>query len=168
MESRTKIFGHPLHPMLVVFPLGLLIVALLFDIAWLVTDRPRYAMLAYYNIFGGIVGGLLAAIFGFRDWLSIPRNTRARRIGALHGLGNLAVMVLFIVNWSLRFEDPAHIPSAAAIALSFVGIGLAGFTGWLGGELVDRLGVGVDEGANLDAPSSLTNRSATTRGPVPH
>lgn len=160
MESRTKLFGHAVHPMLVVFPLGLLIVALLFDIAWLITDRPRYAMLAYYNIFGGIIGGLLAAIFGFRDWLAIPRGTRARRIGALHGLGNLVVVTLFIISWALRYDDPAHLPSTAAFTLAVIAIGLAGFTGWLGGELVDRLGVGVDEGANLNAPSSLTRRPA--------
>lgn len=169
MESRTRLFGHPLHPMLVVFPLGLLIVALLFDIAYLVTENSRYAMLAYYNIFGGIIGGLLAAVFGFRDWLAIPRNTRARRIGAMHGIGNVVVVALFAMSWLLRYDDPAHIPSVAAFVLALIGIGIAAFTGWLGGELVDRLGVGVSEGANLDAPSSLSGRPATsTERPIAH
>ena len=71
----------------------------------------------------------------------------------------MIVVGLFIVSWLLRWPDPTA-PSMAAMVLSFVGVALACVTGWLGGELVDRLGVGVDDGANVDAPSSLTTRTA--------
>jgi uncharacterized membrane protein len=72
------------------------------------------------------------------------------------------VLVLFAVSLWIRYNSPtpAHRPTTVALALSIVGFLLAGATGWLGGELVDRLGVGVDDGAHLDAPNSLTTDSA--------
>jgi uncharacterized membrane protein len=105
----------------------------------------------------GVITGLLAAPFGFIDWLAIPPGTRAKRIGAVHGLGNVVVVLLFAGSWLLRGDAP-RAPDGLALALSFVAGGLALFTGWLGGELVDRLSVGVDEGANVNAPSSLQTR----------
>jgi len=113
-------------------------------------------------IAAGIIGGLLAAAFGLIDWLAIPSGTRAKTVGLWHGLGNVVVTVLFIASWWLRRESPAN-PVALALACSFVGGALALITGWLGGELVGRLGVGVDEGANVNAPSSLSSRSAGSR-----
>jgi uncharacterized membrane protein len=89
--------------------------------------------------------------------MAIPSGTRAKRIGAVHGFGNVLVVLLFAASWLMRGDDP-RAPEGAALALSFVGGALALFTGWLGGELVDRLAVGVDEGAHVDAPSSLSRR----------
>jgi uncharacterized membrane protein len=159
MESRAKLFGHPIHQMLIVFPLGLLATALILDIIYLITDSGKWAQAAFYDMGIGILGGLLAALFGLIDFLAIPTGTRAKSIGARHGLGNLVVVVLFVVNWLLRKGDPQH-PGTLPIALSFVAIALALMTAWLGGELVDRLRVGVDDGAHLDAPSSLSGRPA--------
>jgi uncharacterized membrane protein len=159
MESRAKLAGHPIHPMLIVFPLGLLGMAVIFDIIYLVTNNSTWTQVAYYNIGAGIITGLLAAIFGFIDWLAIPQRTRAKRIGLVHGLGNVVVVALFAVSWLLRRPNPAA-PSTQAVVAGLVGLVLALITGWLGGELVDRLGVGVDNGANLDAPSSLSHRPA--------
>jgi len=116
----------------------------------------------------GVVGGLVAALFGLIDWLAIPRGTRAWRIGLLHGLGNVIVVAAFVASWILR-QRAAEVPSRLALALAFGGLALAVFTAWLGGELVDRLGVGVDDGANLDAPNSLSHRpahAATSTHPV--
>jgi len=107
----------------------------------------------------GIIGGLLAAPFGLIDWLAVPSGTRAKTIGAAHGLTNLLVVLLFIVSWWLRHDLPER-PEMLASVLGFVGLALALVGGWLGGELVERLGVGVDEGANLDAPNSLTTPAA--------
>jgi uncharacterized membrane protein len=71
------------------------------------------------------------------------------------------IVVLFIVSWLLRRGDPNFVPGGFALLLSIVGIGLALITAWIGGELVYRLGVAVDPGANVNAPSSLTEPSAT-------
>lgn len=160
MESKAKLFGHPIHQMLIVFPLGLLATALFFDIIAIFMDRHDGLFTAsYYMIAAGIIGGLIAAVFGLIDFLAIPSGTRAKRVGLIHGAGNVVVVVLFAASWFLRRPSPAD-PATIAIVLGALGAGLATFTGWLGGELVDRLGVGVDEGAHLNAPSSLKSRSA--------
>jgi uncharacterized membrane protein len=157
MESRAKLLGHPIHQMLIVFPLGLLAMAVIFDLLALALGQGYWSEIGYWMIAAGVVTGLLAAPFGFIDWLAIPSGTRAKRIGAVHGLGNVVVVVLFAGSWLMRGDAPGA-PAGFALALSFVAGTLALFTGWLGGELVDRLSVGVDEGAHVDAPSSLRSR----------
>jgi uncharacterized membrane protein len=160
MESRAKLFGHAVHPILIVFPLGLLATAIIFDIITLATGHGFWSQIAYWMIAAGIIGGLAAALFGFIDYLAIPANTRARSVGFWHGVGNVVVVMLFLASWLMRRPDPLN-PGVAAYTLSFAGAGLALLTGWLGGELVERLGVGVDDGANLDAPNSLSGRPAS-------
>src|SRR5581483_6948290 len=108
-----------------------------------------------------IIGGLLAAIFGAIDWWGIPANTRAKAIGLWHGLGNVVVLLLFVGSWYLRRGAVYYEPSSAAITLSCFGVGLALITGWLGAELVDRMAIGVDEGAHADSPNSLSGRPAS-------
>ncbi|HET8628221.1 MAG TPA: DUF2231 domain-containing protein [Thermomicrobiales bacterium] len=163
MESRAKLAGHAIHPMLIVFPLGLLATALIFDIVYLATGNAEFATASFWAIAAGVIGGLLAALFGIWDWLHIPADTRAKAVGLWHGGGNVVVVVLFIVAWLLRLggRDPAHKPDTLPFILEVIGVLLALVTAWLGGELVERLGVGVDAGANLDAPSSLSDRPAT-------
>ena len=159
MESRAKLLGHPIHQMLIVFPLGLLGTAVIFDVIGLVTGNSQWALMSYYLIAAGVISGLIAAVFGAVDYFAIPRGTRARYVGTLHGVGNVAVVALFGASWLLRRPSPAS-PDAEAFIFSFLGLALALGTGWLGGELVSRLGVGVDNGAHLNAPSSLSGRPA--------
>lgn len=159
MESRAKLLGHPIHQMLIVFPLGLLAMAVIFDLLALSLGNGYWSEISYWMIAAGVVTGLLAAPFGFIDWLAIPAGTRAKRIGAVHGAGNVVVVLMFAGSWLLRGGAP-RAPATLALTLSFAAGALALFTGWLGGELVDRLAVGVDEGAHVDAPSSLTTRRA--------
>jgi uncharacterized membrane protein len=163
MESRAKLLGHPIHPMLIVLPLGLFIAAVVFDAVYLWQGSPTFATVAYWNIAGGVVGGLLAAVFGLIDWLAIPAGTRAKRIGLLHGGGNVVVVVTFALVWLMRGNTPDAIPTTNLFLLEVAGLALGSVAGWLGGELVDRLGVGVDDGAHLDAPSSLSGRPARQR-----
>jgi uncharacterized membrane protein len=162
MQSKARFLGHPVHQMLIVFPLGLLATAVIFDLVHITGESPVAAVVAYWMIAAGIIGGLLAAPFGWIDWFSIPRGTRAKSIGLWHGAGNLLVVLLFIGSWFLRREHPEQ-PDTLPFVLSFSAAALALVTGWLGGELVDRLGIGVDEGANVNAPSSLTSRAPDDR-----
>jgi len=159
MESRAKLLGHPVHTALVVFPLGLLGMAEIFDLVALAMGQGYWAEIALWMMIAGVVTGLIAAPFGLIDWLAIPAGTRAKRIGALHGIGNVIVVLLFAVSGWMRWDVPQS-PSALAVMLSLVGFLLALVTGWLGGELVERLGVGVDDDAHIDAPSSLRTRRA--------
>ncbi len=161
MEAKAKLLGHPIHQMLIVFPLGLLSTSLAFDIAYLAGGNPVFASVSFWMITAGVLGGLLAAGFGLIDWLWIPAGTRAKSIGFWHGISNVMVVVLFAVSWWLRTGSPGSAPSTTAVILSCVAIALASIAGWLGGELVVRLGVGVDAGAGVNAPSSLTGRSAS-------
>jgi len=162
MESRVKLAGHSVHQMLIVFPLGLFVTAVVFDVISLVTDAPRWTEMAYYMIGAGLVGGLAAAVPGWLDWWAIPRATRAKRVGLLHGAGNVIVLTLFALSWVLRRPNPS-VPPTEAVVAGLVGLVLGTATAWLGGELVDRLGVGVDEGAHLDASNSLTGLPAAVR-----
>jgi len=159
MESRAKLFGHAIHPILIVFPLGLLGTAVVFDIIYLVWGSGLMAAVAFWMMTAGIIGGLLAAPFGFIDWYAIPNGTRAKTIGLTHGITMFVVVLLFLGSWWLRRTLPER-PEMFASVLSLIGLGLSLFGGWLGGELVERLGVGVDEGANLNAPNSLTTSTA--------
>jgi len=157
MEAKAKLLGHPIHQMLIVFPLGLLATSFFFDIAYLITKRGELAVVSYWMIFAGVISALIAAVFGLIDWLGIPSNTRAKAIGLWHGGGNVLVAVLFAASWFVR-RGFAGAPSALAIVLSAIAVGIALVTGWLGGELVDQLGIGVNEGANPNAPNSITEK----------
>jgi uncharacterized membrane protein len=149
--------------MLVPFPLGLLATATIFDLLYLFRGGAELVVFSYWAIAAGVVGGLLAAVFGFWDWRCIPGGTRAKAIGLWHGAGNVLVTGLFAAAWLLRAgaRGPEYRPEGLPLALEVIAVVLALVTGWLGGELVERLGVGVDEGAHLDAPNSLSGRPAT-------
>src|ERR1700716_1059866 len=134
MQAKARLFGHPIHQMLIVFPLGLLATAFFFDVAFLILHRSELAVVSDWMIFSGVIGGLVAALFGLIDWLGIPRRTRAKRIGLWHGAGNVVVVFLFATSWFLRRLNPGE-PLLIAIILSAIGVGIAMNTGWLGGEL---------------------------------
>lgn len=159
MESRAKLLGHPIHQMLIVFPLGLLATAVVFDVIGLFTAEGVWELMAYYMIAAGVLTGLVAAVFGAIDYFAIPGGTRAKYVGTLHGVGNVAVVALFGASWLLRRTEPGN-PPFEALLFSFLGFLLAAATGWLGGELVNRLGIGVDDGAHVNSPSSLSGRPA--------
>jgi uncharacterized membrane protein len=158
MKARAKLLGHSVHQMLIVFPVGLLATAVIFDIVALVSGNPAWWSVSYWVMAAGIAGALIAAPFGLIDWLAIPRGTRARRIGRFHGLGNGLVAVLFLGSWLLR-DGPGQPAGNLALTLSFSGAALTLLTGWLGGELVARLGVGVEDNAGLNAPNSLLTKA---------
>lgn len=159
MESKARIMGHPIHPILIPFPLGLLTTSVVFDVVYVLTGNGKWAEISFWMIAAGVIGGLAAAVFGLIDWLAIPSGTRAKSVGLLHSASNVVMVALFALSWLLRLDAP-EVPGAIPIVLSFLGVGLASLGGFLGGELVVRLGVGVSEGANLNASSSLSGRPA--------
>jgi uncharacterized membrane protein len=166
MESKSKVLGHAVHPILVVFPLGLFATSIVFDLVRLAGGGEGFATAAFYMIGAGILGGLAAAVFGLVDFLAIPGGTRAKTIGAFHGLVNLIVVGLFIASWGIRYGDHSA-AIGSAILLAGLGVALALVSGWLGGELVERHGVSVDDGAHLDAPSSLSGKRADDKWSPP-
>src|SRR4051794_16298368 len=159
MAGKINFLGHPVHPMLIVFPLGLLPSAVVCDIVFLVRHNPNWGHLSYWLIAGGIIGGLLAAVFGFADWLALDNGTRAKRLGVWHMVVNVIMLTLFAASWCLRRPAPDQ-PTTLAIGLGIAALLFGGVGGWLGGELVYRLSVGVDFDAHVDSPSSLSGKPA--------
>jgi uncharacterized membrane protein len=162
MSREAKLFGHRIHPMLIPFPLGLLSTSIVFDIVYLLTDSGKWSEIAFWMIAAGVIGGLAAIVFGVIDFARVPDGTRAHSIGVVHALLSVSMVVLFAVSWLLRMDAPGE-PGVLAIILSLLGASLAVVTGWFGGELVERLGVGVADGAHLDAPNSLSRSPAGDR-----
>lgn len=121
MESRARIFGHPIHPVLISFSLGLLTTSVVFDVAYLLTGDGKWAEISFWMIAAGVTGGLVAAVFGLIDWLAIPSGTRAKSVGRWHGGVNVVMVALFTSSWLLRIGAPGE----PGIVLSFVGVGLA-------------------------------------------
>jgi uncharacterized membrane protein len=163
MEGKARLLGHSIHPILIVFPLGLLGTAVIFDIIHMIWGNPVFATAAYWMMAAGLIGGLVAAPFGLIDWLAIPANTRAKSVGVIHAVVNVVALVLFAVSWFMRYSANEQRPTTAASIFSIAGLVFALVGGWFGGELVERLGIGVHQGANPDAPSSLETDVATSR-----
>jgi uncharacterized membrane protein len=156
MKAKATLLGHPIHQMLIVFPLGLLGTAAVFDVLFLLSQKEIMAVVSYWMITAGIVGAVVAIPFGMIDYSIIPPNTRAKRIGFLHGFGNGIVSLFFGLSWLFRAPDTP--PSMMALACSFAGVALSLVTAWLGGELVSRLGIGV-HGHNAPNASSSLNEA---------
>jgi uncharacterized membrane protein len=157
VETRFKLFGHPVHPFLVVFPLGLLSTAVVFDLIYVFTSGTEFAVFSYWAMAAGLLGAAVAAGFGLLDYLGIPRDTRAKRVATMHGLGMLTVFLLFGVSFLTRISSPTYLPSVIPLVFSLAGAAVALVAAWLGGELVYRLRVAVDDDASLNASNSLSS-----------
>lgn len=148
METTASIRRHPIHVMLVSFPIGLwgfsLICDLVFFFGW---GGDEWRTVSYFTMAGGIISALIAAIPGFIDLLSVT-NIKLRRIGITHMVLNLAVVILYTINFFMRRNDPIDIK--IPLILSIIGILLLSFSGWLGGELVHVYHVSVAEGAGAN------------------
>ena len=160
MEAKAKVAGHALHAQLIVFPLGLLGISVLWDILRLTTENPMWAHVAFWTIVAGVVSALVAAVPGFIDYLTIPNGTRAKSVATLHMILNLIIVALFAGSLVLRAGGGRDYVEAGLMSMlpGWIAVGMAVVSGWLGGELVERMGIGVYDGAHPDAPSSLGGR----------
>lgn len=145
MNTPASVARHPIHPMLVVLPIGLWIFSLACDLIYrLGWGGDTWDVIALYTIGGGIVGALLAAVPGFIDLFSIPPG-KTKKIAITHMALNLAAVVVYAVNFGVRLNS---LPGATLpLVLSLAGVAVIGVSGWLGGEMVYVQGVGVDREA---------------------
>jgi uncharacterized membrane protein len=142
--ATAKVAEHPVHPMLIYFPIAFLAGAFLADIAYAIDGDPGFARGAVWLLGLGVVTALLAALAGFADFLG---DSRIRRIGDAwqHMIGNLVAVVLAIANLIVRLEAGAEagvVP--VGLLLSAAVVVVLVFTGWKGGELVFRHRVAVN------------------------
>lgn len=138
-------YGHPFHPILVTVPIGAWVVSLVFDTATLWAEEPEvFVKGAFWLIGVGILGAVVAAVFGLMDLLTISRGTPAFRTGLTHMALNLTAVVLFAISFALRRDhlDEAD-ATVAAVVVSAVALAIVGVSGWLGGKLAYRYGVRV-------------------------
>jgi uncharacterized membrane protein len=144
-KSTARFMGHPIHPMLVPLPIAFFIGAFLTDLAFLKLGDPFWARASFWLIAAGLVGAVLAALAGLTDFLG-ERRIRALSSAWLHMLGNVAVVLIELVNLLVRRDDPIGGLRSPGIYLSIAAFLLLGFTGWMGGELVFRHRVAVSDG----------------------
>jgi nitrite reductase/ring-hydroxylating ferredoxin subunit/uncharacterized membrane protein len=142
MRSKVAIQSHPLHPMLVAFPIGLWIAAFAFYLIG--RNNPDLWAAGFYCVIGGCVGAVLAALPGALDWLTVvPPDSSAKQRGLLHGGLNSLNLLLFIYI-AYRLGSPSVQPDETTLSLMGLGVVILGIAGWLGGTLVYSNQIGVD------------------------
>ncbi len=144
MRSKAHIGSHPIHPMLVLFPLGLWITSFIFDVIAIVNRNELLWAAGFYCIVGGCIGAVAAAIAGAVDLFGVvPQRSSGRRRGYMHAGLNVLVLLLFIyIAW--RRGTPANMPNGISLLLSAVGVVAVLVSGWWGATLVSRNQIGVD------------------------
>ena len=159
-QSTARIGGHPLHPMIVPFPIAFFATALVCDLAYWASGNAAWSTEAIWLIGAGIVMALIAALGGFTDFLG---DGRIRELSAVwwHFIGNLVLVVIEAINWVIRYEggDGAVLP--AGIVLSFIAVCLMLFTGWKGWEMVYLHRVAIAETMETPSghPANISGRS---------
>ena len=157
MRTPANIAGHPIHPMLVPLPIGLWVFSFICDLVYTFgSGAPAWSTVALYTMAGGIIGALLAAIFGFVDLLSLPPEPR--RTALTHMTINLVVVALYLVNFWLRRQS-AEGPGGY-VWLSLIAIALLVVSGWLGGKMVYVLGIAVSAAGEAPRRSSNDARAS--------
>ncbi len=142
IPSTANIAGHPIHPILVPFPIAFLIGALGADFGYLVSGDFFWARASLWLVGIGLLSGVLAALPGLIDYFTI-RRARKHRAGWIHFLGNVAVLIFAFISLLLRWPDPAAAVWPWGLGLSVLIAALLGITGWYGGELSYRYRIGV-------------------------
>lgn len=147
MASPASIGGHPIHPMLIPFPIALWVFSLVADLIFLWRGNNVWRdWIAFYSLLAGTLGAVVAAIPGIIDWLSLT-EARVVRIANWHARLNFIALIIFALSLFLRTASGAAVLGDSytiALVLSLLGVVLVGISGWLGGELVFRHAVAVN------------------------
>ena len=142
VQSTVAIAGHPLHPLLVTFPIAFLSGAAGADLGYWITHDPFWARAAIWLIGAGFISGLVAAVVGMSDFLRIDR-VRKRSAGWIHMTGNITAMVLTSINWALRWNNVEGAIFPIGLIISTIVASLLAIGGWFGAELIYRHKVAV-------------------------
>jgi uncharacterized membrane protein len=161
MASRASIGGHPIHPMLIPFPIGLLVFSLVADLIYLWRGNPVWEdYIAFYTLLGGIIGAATAAVPGLIDWATLT-DRAAIKVANWHARVNILGLLIFIASFYLRTTSGAtwivNMPMLPII-LSGIGVLGLGVAGYLGGELVFRHGVAVNAQPSATPEAEVPNR----------
>ena len=142
MKSKAHIKSHPLHPILIVFPIAFYIGTFMFDLLALFSGNPDFVRFASYLQIAAIGTAVIAAIPGVVDFLfTVPPKSSAKERAIKHAVLNVTTLLLFIIAYIVR--DGSEV-SILVIGLEALGVVLLGFAGWMGGTLVHRNQIGID------------------------
>jgi uncharacterized membrane protein len=143
-RSTASLLGHPIHPMLIPFPMVFFISALVTDLLYFAKGGPDWATASFWLLAAGLVMAALAAVAGLTDFLG---DSRIRALGDawMHMIGNILMVLIEAANLVLRLGRQDMVSSTELI-LSAVAVAILSFTGWKGGELVFRHRVAVQDG----------------------
>lgn len=141
-RSTAKVFGHPLHPMLVPFPIVCFIGALITDIAYYNSANVQWSNFSIWLITAGLVLGGFAALTGIIDYAG-DRRVRSARPATLHMILNISAFIIEIVNAFVHSRDGWTAVVPTGLTLSIISVILLGVSAWLGGSLVYKHRVGV-------------------------
>ena len=151
MAGPASIGGHPIHPMLIPFPIALWVFSLVADVIYLWRGNPVWKnYIAFYALLAGIIGAALAAVPGLIDWLSLT-DKAVVKIANWHARLNVIALVIFAGSFYLRTTSGASFVGGSytiPVALSVLGVVLISISGWLGGEMVFKHGVAVSSGSS--------------------
>ena len=145
MESKASIAGHPIHPMIIPFPIALWVFSLVSDVMYLWRGNDHWGLTAFYTMAGGLLGAIVAAVPGIIDWLAI-KDRETAKVANWHARLNVIAIILFGVNFYLRWRMLGRISKeniSLPFILSILGVILIAISGWLGGELSFKHRVGV-------------------------
>lgn len=151
MTSKASIGGHPIHPMLIPFPLALWVTSFVVDVLFYFSRHPTLLVIAKFLLAAGCLAAVAAAIFGIIDWLGI-KDGEVKKVANWHARLNIVALILFAVSLFLRMGSYSGLVGrklTIPFLLSLVGVILITISGWLGGELVFRYGVGQTRNGNL-------------------
>lgn len=164
MASPASIGKHPVHPMIIPFPIALWIFSLAADVIYLWRGNPVWKdYISFYALLGGILGAAVAAVPGFIDWLSIT-DRQTKKLADWHARLNVIALLVFIGNFYLRTASGSKLIGGGLtipLLMSVFGIILIAISGWLGGEMVYVNGVAVEP--QLPAKPETTPKSTADK-----
>jgi uncharacterized membrane protein len=147
IKSTAALGTHPLHPMFIPFPIAFLLGAAVSDIVFAASKNPFWAGTSYWLLLAGLVMGGLAGIAGMADFFTIRRAQNSS--GWIHAAGNITAVVITLINFLLRVNNPTASVVPAGITLSIITGVLLLITAWFGGELAYRYAIGVNPRADV-------------------
>jgi uncharacterized membrane protein len=163
MASPASIGGHPIHPMIIPFPIALWVFSLVADVIYLWRGNPVWKdWIAFYALLAGIIGAAVAAVPGLIDWLSLT-DKAVVKIANWHARLNVIALLIFAASLYLRTTNGASFIGGSytiPFALSVLGVVLVTISGWLGGEMVFKHGVAVSSGSGAHPEKSGTETKA--------
>jgi uncharacterized membrane protein len=167
VESRLKLLGHPVHPMLVIFPLGLFVTAVIFDFTDLVGGPSLLGVAAYWNIVAGLISGLVVLVAGTVELLILPRGTRTKRFAAAHLMITVGVLASFAASWWVRMPSAERGANGGLFALEALAVLACGVGAWLRTEPAGRFGAWADRRVRLPEAGPRAARAGTVTRPHP-